>query len=134
MQALSARDELEQSGAAAGTAAIAPAASPTSPPASSPEGKNNPQTIDEAPAGRLQHERELNNAVPNIEQSGTSIDDAAARRSSQGEGGVVEGRGREEREKELTLLRNVVEKLQREVEGLKSDLEVRVVIISSEIF
>lgn len=40
-----------------------------------------------------------------------------------GDGGRLE---REEREgKELVLLRNVVEKLQREVEGLKSDLQVR---------
>lgn len=50
-----------------------------------------------------------------------------------GEGGVGLGReGGEEREKEVLLLRKVVEKLQREVEGLKSDREVRALVCDRE--
>ncbi len=137
-QALGERDDLRQAAAAAGaaasTAAVADegeAAGAVADPkraSPSPSHGHDHAPSEENPRGHEEHQDQRHDGQTSdlaVEGRGVKLAAAAAAAAAAaGEGGGSLRRS-EERDKEVLLLRKLVEKLQRDVEGLKSDLEVR---------
>lgn len=106
-------------------------ASPRTPPSSDPEKRNRQGRDDSANNQYHQGKGEGKGDGARLSEDGKGSQVEAGEKGG-GEGsGDAEGRRREgeRREKEVSLLRNLVDKLQREVEGLKSDHEVRLVLV-----